>query len=392
MRIYLAFILLMASVGLLDSIALYRAAAHLKADPIYLGIISFIWSLIYIISSIFFGYLGDRYRVRVLGVLSASLLIISTLYILFSQDLLSLSIGYAIHSAATASGRIAVSIDVLENSDRDAWSGINLLLRGVFWVFRAALIYITIGAGYSPGVVIVIAILASTMLTMIQDPLIPSRRFLYRLGDTLDRYYSISLLRGLIISSLLDAGSRGIYNRLNRIWSARMPSPALLAISSALLTASAEMILTPAPSILSSSLGSRGLSQYLVLSPMLVGVLMIIGWIAIGITALWSLWLVLATAPIIAVILNIVDLYSTAIIYILAIYMLSYNMLEIGIFNSYSNTTSGYNMGGYQAIREVGGLVGGIFSGYVATYLGYLASLSIGLSLVILSAIIRYTA
>jgi hypothetical protein len=47
-----------------------------------------------------------------------------------------------------------------------------------------------------------------------------------------------------------------------------MPSPALLAISSALLTASAEMILTPAPSILSSSLGSRGLSYYLVLSPL----------------------------------------------------------------------------------------------------------------------------
>jgi hypothetical protein len=48
----------------------------------------------------------------------------------------------------------------------------------------------------------------------------------------------------------------------------KMPSPALLAISSALLTASAEMILTPAPSILSSSLGSRGLSYYLVLSPL----------------------------------------------------------------------------------------------------------------------------
>lgn len=363
----MAFILLMALVGLLDSIALYRAAAYLKADPIYLGIVSFIWSSIYIVSSIFFGYLGDRYRVRVLGILSASLLIISTLYILFSQDLLSLSIGYAIHSAATASGRIAVSIDVLENSDRDTWGSINLLLRGVFWIFRAALIYIAIGAGYNLWVVIAIAILASTMLTMIQDPLIPSRRFLYRLGDTLDRYYSISLLRGLIISSLLDASSRGIYNRLNRIWSTRMPSPAMLAISSALLTASAEMILTPAPSVLSSSLGSRGLSHYLILSPLLVGVLMIIGWIAIGITTLWSLWLVLTIAPIIAVILNIVDLYSTAIIYILAIYMLSYNMLEISIFNSYSNTTSGYNMGGYQAIREVGGLVGGIFSGVLVS-------------------------
>jgi hypothetical protein len=72
--------------------------------------------------------------------------------------------------------------------------------------------------------------------------------------------------------------------------------------------------------------------------------------------------------------------------------MLSYNVLEASIFNSYSNTTSGYNMGGYHAIREVGGLIGGIVSGYVATYLGYTASLSIGLSLVVLSAIARYAA
>lgn len=164
MRIYLAFILLMISVGLLDSIALYRAAAHLKADPIYLGIISFIWSSIYIVSSIFFGYLSDRYRVKILGILSAVLLIISTLYILFSQDLLLMSIGYSIHSAATASGRIAVSIDVLENSDKDVWGNINFLLRGVYWVFRAILLYIVIGAGYSPEVAIATAILASMML------------------------------------------------------------------------------------------------------------------------------------------------------------------------------------------------------------------------------------
>jgi hypothetical protein len=96
-----------------------------------------------------------------------------------------MSIGYSIHSAATASGRIAVSIDVLENSDKDVWGNINFLLRGVYWVFRAILLYIVIGAGYSPEVAIATAILASMMLTMIQDLLIPSRRFLYRLGDTL---------------------------------------------------------------------------------------------------------------------------------------------------------------------------------------------------------------
>ncbi len=62
------------------------------------------------------------------------MLIISTLYILLSQDLLSMSIGYSIYSAATASDRIAISIDVLENSDRDAWGNINFLLRGVYWV------------------------------------------------------------------------------------------------------------------------------------------------------------------------------------------------------------------------------------------------------------------
>jgi hypothetical protein len=303
-----------------------------------------------------------------------------------------MSIGYSIHSEATASGRIAVSIDVLENSDKDVWGNINFLLRGVYRVFRAIPLYIITGAGYSPEVAIATAILASMMLTMIQDLLIPSRRFLYRLGDTLDRYYSISFLRGFIISSLLDANSRNIYNKLSRVWSVKMPSPALLAISLALLTASAEMILTPAPSVLSSSLGPRGLSYYLVLSPLLVGVIMIIGWLAIGITAVFSLWFVLATASIMAAILNIVDLHSTAIIYVLAIYMLSYNVLEASIFNSYSNTTSGYSMGGYQAIWEVGGLIGGIVSGYAATYLGYTASLSIGLSLVVLSAIARYAA
>jgi uncharacterized protein (DUF983 family) len=56
--------------------------------------------------------------------------------------------------------------------------------------------------------------------------------------------------------------------------------------------------------------------------PLLVGVIMIIGWLAIGITAVFSLWFVLATASIMAAILNIVDLHSTAIIYVLAIYII----------------------------------------------------------------------
>jgi MFS family permease len=387
LRPYIVFILVMVVIGILDAVALYRASSYFRADPMYLGIISFFWSLFYISFSIFFGYLGDRYRIRVLGIISATLLTISSIYILFSQDLLWLLIGYSLHALATSSGRIVVSIDLLENSDRDVWEELNFLLRGVFWILRALLIYLIIETGYYVEISIVITILASILLSTVPEILLLSRRFLYRIGDLLDRYYGIASLRGLAISSIVDISSR--YPRIDMMWNMRSANPALLAVSSALLTASAEMILTPAPSILESNLGPQGVSQYMVLSALLTGILMLITWMAQKTLNLWYFWSLAAATPPLMFAIGFIEIHGQAIIYILTLYMVSYNMLEVGNFNSYSNITSGYGVGEYQAIREIGGLLGGLVSGYVATYTGYLASIYIGITLLLLSILTK---
>jgi len=380
LRVTLTFVLFMASMGFLDSMAIYRAASHLGADPMYLGIMSFSWSAIYIVSAILFGYLGDRYRVRVLGLTAASAELVSAIYILYSGDLLSLFIGYVLHAVASSSGRIAVSIDVLEIADREVWGELNLVLRGIYWLLRGGMIYAASRGSYGTELGAAASLAASALIALIPEALPLGRRFIYRLEDAVEKYYSAAALRGFTVLSILE-GSPGRYRDLEYIWSRwgyRGRSPAVIAISSSLLAVSAELILTPAPSVLSSSLGPGGLAQYLVGSSLLMGCVLIAVKMAPSITTMRGPWGLVALAAPMLIALRPVGVDSPLAICMLALFMLAYNMLEASNYNAYSQATSGYELGKYQAIREVGGLIGGIASGYIASHLGYGLSLYIG--------------
>jgi len=246
-------------------------------------------------------------------------------------------------------------------------------------MIRAGVVYAASTGSYGPELGVISSIAASTIIAMIPEAAPLGRRLIYRLEDVVERYYSTESLRGFTVLSILDSPSR--YRGLEYIWSRwgySERSPAVLAVSSSLLTASAELVLTPAPSVLSSNLGSRGLAQYLVYSSIFMGSVLIAAKPFPGIIASGWLWDLAAVLVPSLVAIGLIGMGSLLAIYVIALFMVAYNVLETGNYNAYSQATSGYELGKYQAIREVGGLIGGLASGYTALYLGYTWSLYIG--------------
>ncbi|HWQ17315.1 MAG TPA: hypothetical protein VNL13_05740 [Sulfolobales archaeon] len=392
MRLYLTYVFFMVSIGLLDAVTIYKASSQLGADPMYLGILSFLWSLFYIVSTLVFGPLGDSYKIRVLSVIASSLMISSTLSILFSDSLSIIAIGYILHAIASSAGRIAISIDVMENKDPEEWGYINYILKGLYWIFRGVFIYFSLAEGRQDLLVAVITLIASTHLLVIPQGFF--RRAIYRAELMLEKIHGSIVLRGLTITSILERRP-GTLHTIEALWD-RFRSdrnPLLTAISASMLTMAFELVITPSPSILVRETGSQGLAVYLYTSPILVG-------LAIIVTTLLSRDPDQRFVGRISVVISILSGLALAISYRdndhgiplafpLITFTLSYQLSELDTYYKYSSITAGYDIGRYLAIREIGGLVGGLLSGYIAMVYGYMVSIIAGMILIIISQIVR---
>lgn len=395
MRLYLTYVLFMVSVGLLDAIAIYRASSHLGADPVYLGFLSFLWSLFYIVSNVFLGPLGDSYRVRVLSLIASSLMILSMLFIVFSDTLGLIAIGYILHAVASSAGRLAISIDVMENKDPDEWGYVNSILRGLYGIFRGVAIYLSLVKGYQELLAVMVIFIASIYIMIIPQGFF--RRAIYRAELMLNKIYGSFLLRGLAISSILEKRP-GSLQAIEIMWRGLISSgnPLLTAASASILTMAFELIVTPSPSILVREMGSQGLAVYLYSSPAIVGLaVMIIGMLSSHrdleavLRRIFTALLLLSGFAL--AISHSDNNLGVPLVLPLIMFTISYQLLELDIYNKYSSITAGYDVARYLALREVGGLVGGLLSGYIATLYGYLVSIIAGVILVIISHIIRLT-
>lgn len=393
MRLYLTYVLFMVSVGLLDAIAIYRASSQLGADPVYLGILSFLWSVSYIASTTILGPLGDSYRVRLLSIIASSLMISSMVSILFSHTLSLIAMGYILHAIASSAGRIAISIDVMENKDPDEWGYINSILRSLYWIFRGVFIYLSLAGGHQDLLAVAVTLIASTCILTIPQGFF--RRAIYRAEMMLEKIYGSVLLRGLVITSILEKRP-GSPHTIEIIWGGFRNSgnPLPMALSASMLTMAFELIATPSPSMLVKEVGSHGLAAYLYISPIAMG---------LGIIAITLLLSGPSSETILGRILMASMLLSGAVLAIshsgdgpevspvipLIIFTASYQLSELDIYNRYSSATAGYEIGRYLAIREIGGLVGGLLSGYIVMWFGYTASIIISMILIIISQAVK---
>jgi len=201
--------------GVIDSLAIYRIAAILGADPFHLGVMSSLWSAAFIAGAFVFGYIGDRYWVGVLKILSSILSIFSLSLVLFSSDTVLIIAGYVAHALALSCGRIAISITILESIDPEAWGRINSILRGIYWILRGLVVYLLLGMGFGDSIVAIMAAISLGLILTLPEPYY--RRLYYRIEGLLSRIY-----QGLNGSSLvLITDSWGdIYSSqiITRLW------------------------------------------------------------------------------------------------------------------------------------------------------------------------------
>lgn len=374
--------------GVIDSLAIYRVAAILGADPLHLGVMSSLWSAAFIAGAFVFGYIGDRYRIGVLKILASILSIFSLALVLLSSDVVMIIAGYVLHALALSSGRIAISIAVLESSDPEDWGRVNSLLRGLYWILRGLLVYLLLSMGLGVSIAAIMTTISSLLILTLPEPYY--RRLFYRIEGLLSRIY-----QGFSGSSLVLAidswGSMYSSQIISRLWEGlRGGSPLAVAISTSLLTLSIELIATPAPSALLKDLGRNGLALYLALASILVGLVSIVA-LASRIQARVPLAESIMAISSTTLLTALIDTHpgSGLLALLLAVASASYQLAELGNYNSYNGLTYGYGSGVYLAVREAGGLVGGMLSGIITTFLNYQYSLSLGIIALLASIAIK---
>ena len=169
-----------------------------------------------------------------------------------------------------------------------------------------------------------------------------------------------------------------------------MRAPLVLATSTSLLTLSIELIATPAPSALLKDLGKEGVGLYLAITSILVGIVSIVTPVS-RIQSRILLAETIMTISSIALLTTLIENHwgSGLLALLLATASASYQLAELGNYNSYNGLTYGYGSGVYLAVREAGGLVGGILSGIITLSLSYQYALSVAVIVTLASIVIK---
>lgn len=374
--------------GVIDSLAIYRMAAILGADPFHLGVMSSLWSAAFIAGALVFGYMGDRYLVGVLKILASLLSIFSLALVLLPSDIVLIVAGYMTHALALSCGRIAISIAVLENSDPEDWGRVNSVLRGLYWILRGLVVYLLLSVGFGDTIVVIMAALSLALILTLPAPYY--RRLFYRIEGLLSTIHQ-SLSGSSLVLAIDSWGSIHSSQIISRLWEGLKGGSSLaLAISTSLLTLSIELIATPAPSALLKDLGRSGLTLYLVMTSMLVGLASLVtpGSRIQGRVPLAEAIMAISSITLLAALIE-PHLGSWLLALLLATASASYQLAELGNYNSYNGLTYGYGSGVYLAIREAGGLLGGILSGIITLSLNYKYSLSLGIITLLASIAIK---
>ncbi|MEM0454168.1 MAG: hypothetical protein QXO98_05895 [Sulfolobales archaeon] len=362
---------------------------NLDVNGFYLGLLSAIWSLVYIISNHLLSKLADSGRNKLLLLISSASLLLT--YICFrSIDELSGVVAYSLHALAVANLNLSLSITILEIYDYFNWNSINSLTRVLTSLARGSAFLIVALRITDISMVLLTTILLS-LLSLALTP---------RIGLNIERkLFKISKdISG--IGKYVKASSALLYlhkprealEYFEKVWSdSNVLKPWRMLISASLYTMFGDVILVILPLYLK---GSVGLSDL---------------WFSWGVALLFTSFIIV---PIVARLMSggegvntkligitilvrgfiLVSLFSLVnytpnlIIYLLLVVSIS-SIADTLMYNKFVEISSGYGVSSYFILREVGSIVGSLVGGLIYTFIpGSITVVTIGLA--ILSAIL----
>jgi len=379
------FVLLSALIGLvsmLDPLIFNYTAFILNASSLYLGIISALWSVVYIATSMMLNSLADRGHNKTLLALSTLMLVGSFIFIRI-PSYTSIAISYVLHGASAAMLNLAVSVTLLEHFESTSWSSavraqrvVSLLTRAFGLIAVAQLGGARILSEVFLGIIALSA--AAALLTPIIVP--PHERLLLRLERSLSRVGVYTTHSSIL---LLNGGSA--LSVFSSFWSGRETiSTTRILASVFLLRALDEYILTVLPVIAKRFINVSGMWIATGAAAIVTAILSAITPSIASTSRVTAIVLALTRAVAVFFGLGYVRDLSTLIMYRVA--LSTFNMLiDLLLYNMFVNASYGYGSGAYFSAGEMGSIFGSVLAGAVYGYLGsepfYIGALLLGLAL-----------
>ncbi|MFP3294797.1 MAG: MFS transporter [Caldisphaera sp.] len=377
--------LFMALLSSLD-IGIYSYIGYkTSVTPFQYGLISAMWSAVFIASNLFLGKISDRGNNKFLIVIS--FLSIMVTGVLFSfHSLTFLAIAYMFHALGVASSNLAVSTTIFEMKSSDRWKYYIELQKFSYYLIRGfgLLSFYFIG-NIIPLDYFIYFSVAIGFLTFLSLPKVNLRmeRVLHSFSQDFNSIANhikiLSYLAYDSISSLPNAVKQGYI-------SYKAVSTKMISLSMFFATFTGDYIFTILPLLIKSyiSLGLLWLSYgitALIISFSLILFSMFLNTgnkkVAISLIISRGIWLVS--------VLSFINNTLNLIAYI-AISSVLFSMIDIALYNIFSEGSSGYGSHIYYTLRELGTLTGSLLVG-IAYTLGKEVFIAIPIITTIISAV-----
>jgi len=370
----------------LDPFLFTYIAYSLSVSGLYLGILSALWSINYIIFNKLLNTLADNGHNKLLLVISILSISIS-IPMIDNLDKLKGAIIYILHSISMASMNLSLSVTLLEYTDSEMWNNITLFQRALSNIARGVMLLM---AAFFRSIltienVIIMSILFS-VLSLLTTPAI-----IFTFERNMFRFYrnlrSLNLYLKASTSLMFIDRPKVAISIFEKYWSYGQTIPILRTMIAILMvTALGDYIFTVIPCVLRNIVSLQGM------------------WIAYGIAAIFSslaltiiantnqsnkllvLGLISIRTLVLVLGFNYIRSEIALTLYII-ISSLLYLLIDVILYNYFVEGSAGFNTSLYFISREIGSIIGsilgGLFIGFgTNTYL--LVSLIIGIVPIIL--------
>ncbi len=353
----------MAMLSFMD-LSMYLYIAYvLRVDPLTLGIASALWSASFIISNAFFNRLADKGSTKLISLVSGLSFMISSLVLFNSSDVVLCVTMYILHALATASGRLASNVALLELNDSSDWHFLNSLMNSLTTFIRGLLL-VLFSFGFLTLNIVYVAVITSALLYIITLPNIwvsleRSVFFMSKELEVLSRHVRVVTALTYLVEKPYTAAEA-----FESLWNSNKEiSPAKPLLSVFLLVVGSDALMAMLPLILKSKVTvSETYLIYGAASLVAAVVLTILskceGSKKVAIFAAFSRILII---PIL--------LISKDPIFITIFLILTntfYNLYTSSVYSLYVKATSGYKLSLYNISLEAGSILGSVIGGYLA--------------------------
>ncbi len=368
----------------LDPLLFIYIAYSLNVNGVYLGILSTMWSIAYIIANKALDAFADRGSNRML----CALTLLCVFLITYFFNNINFVIGfllYILHAVAIASLNLAISVTTLESFDSDSWNRMTLYNKVISNIARGSTLIIASMLSVASIINLFYVVLLNIAITAILMPslVIAFERRFFKLNKTLDRIgYYIKASSSLLY---IDRPKTAM-EIFARFWdSVENISPIRVLISITGGVAVGDYVFTIVPLVVKSKIVVTDMWKVYGIAAIISALISFLLRNADFSSRIFAFTVSLLRLAILTIGFGLISNVLYLLLYIVITSTL-FMMLDITLYNIYISTQAGYGTSAYFIFREIGSVIGSLIGGF-AIGLGQHTFLSIAIAIGLATAI-----